>query len=59
MTRRCAEQAIARINMDQGYEVREAMQRFGVIREHLEAAVRKVGNVREEVEAELRRRKGR
>jgi hypothetical protein len=49
----------ARINLEQEYEVREAMNSFGVTREELEAAVRRVGNRRSDVEAELRRSKGR
>ena len=36
----------ARINLNQDYEVREAMKTFGVTREELEAAVRKVGSRR-------------
>jgi hypothetical protein len=48
----------ARINLNQDYEVREAMKKYGVTREELEAAVRKVGNMRDDVEAELRRGKG-
>ena len=49
----------ARINLEQDYEVRDAMKAFGVTREELEAAVRKVGNMRSDVEAELHRSKGR
>ena len=49
----------ARINMEQDYEVRDAMKAFGVTREQLEAAVRKVGNMRADVEAELHRSHGR
>ncbi len=49
----------ARINLEQDYEVREAMKAFGVTREELEAAVHTVGNQRADVEAELRRAKGR
>jgi hypothetical protein len=49
----------ARINLDQDYEVRDAMKAFGVTREQLEAAVRKVGNMRADVEAELSRSKSR
>jgi Holliday junction resolvasome RuvABC DNA-binding subunit len=48
-----------RINLEQDYEVREAMNTLGVSREELEAAVKKVGNQRADVEAELRRAKGR
>jgi hypothetical protein len=48
----------ARINLEQEYEVREAMNSFGVTREELEAAVHRVGNRRADVEAELRRSKG-
>jgi hypothetical protein len=49
----------ARINAEQDYEVREAMNAFDATREELEAAIRKVGNRRADVEAELRRAKGR
>ena len=48
-----------RINIEQDYEVREAMNTLGATREELEAAVQKVGNRRADVEAELRRGKGR
>ena len=47
----------ARINLNQDHEVREAMKKYGVTREELEAAVRKVGNMRADLEAELRRSK--
>jgi hypothetical protein len=49
----------SRIDMDQDYEVRDAMKAFGATREELQAAIRKVGNKRADVEAELRRAKGR
>lgn len=49
----------ARINMEQDYEVREAMQSLGVTRQELEAVIHKVGNRRADVEAELRRSKSR
>jgi len=48
-----------RINLEQDYEIREAMKQFGATREEIEAAVHKVGNSRADVEAELRRAKAR